>query len=71
LELDIDASLWASLQNATVNNTATVFPGGTGQKLLLPGSGDRIATSVGLTPVAGAILQFDLIIGNGNANIES
>ncbi len=62
---NIRSTQWASLNNATVNTDATIFPGSNGQELLMRGTGQRIATTVGLAPASGATLSFDLIIGNG------
>ena len=64
----IDNANWSNLQNANVNTNASIFPGSNGQELLMRGTGQRIATTVGLTPGVGAILTFDLIIGNGTGN---
>tara|TARA_R110002049_G_scaffold72490_1_gene186989 strand:+ start:93066 stop:96530 length:3465 start_codon:yes stop_codon:yes gene_type:complete len=61
----IDASLWADLENANVNSSTTIFPGSDGNKLLMRGSGDRVATTVGLQPTSGAVLSFDIILGDG------
>ncbi len=65
---DIDSALWADLQNATVNNDASIFPGSNGRELLMRGTGDRIATTVGVKPALGTTLSFDLILGNGVGN---
>ena len=62
---DIENSQWASIQNGAVNGNGSIFPGSNGQELLMSGTGDRIATSVAATPISGAVLTFDLIIGNG------
>ncbi len=65
---DIENSQWASIQNGAVNGSGSIFPGSNGQELLMSGTGDRIATSVAATPISGAVLTFDLIIGNGTGS---
>lgn len=67
-EPDLDSLQWASIENGAVNPDDSIFPGTNGQELLMQGSGDRIATSAPLQPQSGAILSFDLIIGNGTGS---
>ena len=64
----IDSSMWGDLQNANVNGNASIFPGATGNKLLMRGTGDRIATTAGFEPTSGAVLSFDMILGNGTGS---
>lgn len=65
---DIDNPMWASIENGAINLDDSIFPGTNEQELLMQGTGNRIATTAGLEPSTGAILSFDLIIGNGISN---